>query len=245
MAFDLQKNEESTDSPKRPGFDLSKNDDQPMTELSKKQPYWIYAALTLLIAGGVAWYFLQRPGTSSALSKNTTLMADKTLRNSATDGSPATAAVDASSSKTDPVAEAPSAPSEPAIAKSDQKAVQSADQVKGPNTIAPRIAAVFSAGSSVPRSPAKTVISQFKRQLQADPALRVYVWGYASSEGDAAYNQVISQARADAYKAYLISKGVSASQIVAEGKGINDPIATNRTEAGRRKNRRVEVQYTN
>ena len=71
---------------------------------------------------------------------------------------------------------------------------------------------------------------------------RLEVFGYASSEGSVAVNQSISQARADAFKNYLIAKSVKADRIKAIGNGIANPIASNDTESGRRKNRRVEVR---
>jgi outer membrane protein OmpA-like peptidoglycan-associated protein len=65
--------------------------------------------------------------------------------------------------------------------------------------------------------------------------------GYASSDGTLAINQIVSQARADAFKEYLVSRSVAANRIIAEGKGIENPVASNETNSGRKKNRRVEI----
>lgn len=66
--------------------------------------------------------------------------------------------------------------------------------------------------------------------------------GYTDNVGSQAANLKLSQARAEAVKDYLISQGVNESQIVSEGFGKDNPIASNKTEAGRAMNRRVEFK---
>jgi len=68
----------------------------------------------------------------------------------------------------------------------------------------------------------------------------IKVEGYASSEGKAAHNLKLSQNRANSVVSYLKKKGVS-NKLSAKGYGIANPIADNRTEAGRAENRRVEL----
>ena len=67
------------------------------------------------------------------------------------------------------------------------------------------------------------------------------VIGYTDSIGTVAYNQALSERRAAAVKAYLISVGVNGSIIDAIGRGESDPVATNMYKDGRAKNRRVEI----
>ncbi len=73
------------------------------------------------------------------------------------------------------------------------------------------------------------------------PEIRVEIGGYTDSKGRDAYNLALSNRRAASVKAYLVSKGVSASRLESVGHGEADPIADNTTDAGRQKNRRVEL----
>ena len=66
--------------------------------------------------------------------------------------------------------------------------------------------------------------------------------GHTDWIGTDKYNQKLSERRANAVKAYLVSKGVPAEKIFTEGKGKKQPIASNKTREGRAKNRRVEVE---
>ncbi|HWW39780.1 OmpA family protein, partial [Pedobacter sp.] len=64
--------------------------------------------------------------------------------------------------------------------------------------------------------------------------------GHTDNTGSMALNLRLSKDRAESIKAYLVSQGANASRIEATGYGPNQPIATNKTKAGRQKNRRVE-----
>ena len=66
--------------------------------------------------------------------------------------------------------------------------------------------------------------------------------GHTDSIGTDAYNQRLSVRRAEAVKAYLVSKGIEKNRVYTEGKGEKQPVADNRTSEGRAKNRRVEIE---
>ncbi len=66
--------------------------------------------------------------------------------------------------------------------------------------------------------------------------------GHTDSVGSDAYNQKLSIRRAEAVKSYLVNKGVDAKRVYTEGKGEKQPVATNKTAAGRAQNRRVEIE---
>ena len=66
--------------------------------------------------------------------------------------------------------------------------------------------------------------------------------GHADSIGSDAYNQRLSVRRAEAVKAYMVSKGIEPNRVYTEGKGEKQPIADNKTRDGRAKNRRTEIE---
>lgn len=66
--------------------------------------------------------------------------------------------------------------------------------------------------------------------------------GHTDSRGSDAYNQKLSVRRADAVKTYLTGKGVEATKVYTEGKGEAQPVADNKSDEGRAKNRRVEIE---
>ncbi len=72
----------------------------------------------------------------------------------------------------------------------------------------------------------------------------VRITGYASSVGDAMYNQRLSEQRANAVASYLIAQGVSSGRVAAKGMGARNPIASNSTRSGQEQNRRVEINIT-
>ena len=73
---------------------------------------------------------------------------------------------------------------------------------------------------------------------------RISIKGYTDSTGDYSYNVSVSRFRANTIKTYLVGKGVDPANIKADGLGPENPIATNNTAEGRRKNRRVEIELS-
>ena len=76
--------------------------------------------------------------------------------------------------------------------------------------------------------------------LSENPSVRIKIIGHTDSVGSDASNQKLSEGRARSVRGEMISRGISADRIEYEGKGEMAPIATNETEEGRAKNRRVE-----
>ena len=75
----------------------------------------------------------------------------------------------------------------------------------------------------------------------AYPDLKLQIEGYTDAIGSDEYNQTLSEKRAEAVRDYLVSSGVSLNNVAAQGMGKADPVADNRTAAGRKLNRRVEM----
>ncbi|MGD9180884.1 MAG: OmpA family protein, partial [Desulfobacterales bacterium] len=74
------------------------------------------------------------------------------------------------------------------------------------------------------------------------PETNININGYTDSSGAYSYNMSVSKFRANMVKGYLVGKGVDPIKINASGLGPKDPIASNATETGRQKNRRVEIE---
>ena len=74
--------------------------------------------------------------------------------------------------------------------------------------------------------------------------LDVHIAGHTDNVGTAEYNQSLSEKRAEATKAYLVSHGCDISAIEVTGFGLSKPVAENSSEAGRSLNRRVEISFT-
>jgi OOP family OmpA-OmpF porin len=81
--------------------------------------------------------------------------------------------------------------------------------------------------------------------LQADPTLNLTVEGHTDNTGRETTNQVLSEKRALAIKNYLVKKGIDEERITTAGFGSGQPVADNKTAAGRAKNRRVEMSLRN
>ena len=89
------------------------------------------------------------------------------------------------------------------------------------------------------------VLDRAAALLKDWPDVRVEVAGYTDSMNTEAYNQKLSERRAEAVRSYLMSQGVAADRLTAKGYGESSPIADNGTKDGRQKNRRVELHRLN
>ena len=74
--------------------------------------------------------------------------------------------------------------------------------------------------------------------------MEVEIAGYTDNVGSSYYNKKLSQKRADSVKEWLVIRGIDPKRIVTKGYGLENPIASNSTEEGRSKNRRIEFIRT-
>jgi outer membrane protein OmpA-like peptidoglycan-associated protein len=103
-------------------------------------------------------------------------------------------------------------------------------------------AVVFATGKSELRSSAESKLSRIARALtEATPDQQILVQGYTDSKGKAETNNRLSLKRAEAVRAFLVTRGVEPDRIRAEGLGSENPVGDNATSAGRSSNRRVEI----
>lgn len=102
----------------------------------------------------------------------------------------------------------------------------------------------FAFDSSNLTSTAKANLDKLAQVLKNNPDTNINIYGYTDSKGSDSYNLSLSERRANAVKSYLLSKGVASDRMFSMGRGENDPVASNDTEAGRAENRRVEFAIT-
>ena len=128
-----------------------------------------------------------------------------------------------------PAAAAPAKPAAAAPRPTTEKVTLAAD-------------ALFDFDKAVIKSDAKAKLDDLVAKLKAINLEVIIAIGHTDSVGSAAYNQKLSLKRAEAVKAFIISKGIEPNRVYTEGKGEKHPFADNKTKAGRSKNRRVEIE---
>ena len=100
----------------------------------------------------------------------------------------------------------------------------------------------FDFDKSVLKADGKAKLDDLVGKVKAINLEVIIAVGHTDSAGSDAYNQKLSVKRADAVKAYLTTKGIEKNRVYTEGKGEKQPVADNKTDAGRSKNRRVEIE---
>ena len=99
----------------------------------------------------------------------------------------------------------------------------------------------FAFDSSELTAAGRSVLDKHVAGLQANPNMKVVIAGHTCSIGSGAYNQGLSERRAKSAYNYLAANGIAAERMTTVGYGETRPAVSNDTEAGRKKNRRVEI----
>lgn len=99
----------------------------------------------------------------------------------------------------------------------------------------------FDTDKATIRPDSEATLAEIAKLLQEKPELRVLVVGHTDTEGSFEYNRSLSQRRADSVVSNLAEKGISKERLFPVGISFASPVATNATEEGRAKNRRVEL----
>jgi OOP family OmpA-OmpF porin len=142
----------------------------------------------------------------------------------------------------------PSAPAQPAAPAAPAAPATPAPAAKpAPASVRQAVViqadALFDFDKSVVRPDGRKSIDDALAKLKGVDLELVIATGHTDSRGTDAYNQKLSERRAAAVKDYLVSKGIPASKITTIGKGESQPVATNKTDEGRQKNRRVDIEF--
>ena len=128
-----------------------------------------------------------------------------------------------------PVAVAPAPAPAPAAGAAATKVTYAAD-------------AFFAANSAVLKAAGKAKLDDLVDKVKGINLEVIVAVGHTDSKGTDASNQKLSVRRAEAVKAYLVSKGIEKNRVYTEGKGSKQPVADNKTVEGRAKNNRVEIE---
>ena len=103
---------------------------------------------------------------------------------------------------------------------------------------------LFDTNESTLKPGAAARLDRIASYLQANSNTHIIIEGYTDSTGTAAYNERLSERRAQAVADQLESRGIPADRVRTVGRGEESPVATNATQAGRQQNRRVEVIFS-
>jgi OOP family OmpA-OmpF porin len=141
------------------------------------------------------------------------------------------------------VAEAPAVVAEPAA---PVVVTESAPAPAQPQPVSEKVSfaaeALFDFDKAIVKPEGKVALDDLMSKLQGMNTEVMIAVGHTDSVGTDAYNEKLSLRRADAVKAYLVSKGLDPARLYTEGKGETQPIADNRSAEGRAKNRRVTIE---
>jgi outer membrane protein OmpA-like peptidoglycan-associated protein len=244
MALNLNKDETQYEETKpseekKLKFDLSKKEINPSESESEPSDSgsksssnkWGLLLILVVVIGGAIWYFAKTDATTSnsAADSNVSMDTSATIKEEAS-----TQVVDADT--------ATLSTNSTTNGNNTTNTVSPENNTPLASTATNTPIAKFASGSASQSSVDNSVLSEIQKKIKNNPNAQILLEGYASSEGDLDYNFRLSQDRANSLKAYLVSQGVPEKNIIAKGMGIQNPIASNDTEAGRKKNRRVEVK---
>lgn len=144
------------------------------------------------------------------------------------------------------VAEAPAPPPAPQPAPPPPPPAPPQPAPPQPVTKVFEAVTLFDFNKAILKPQGKERIRKYREEAKARLASveKIKITGYTDSIGSEAYNKKLSLRRADAVRNHLVKLGVDPNKMEVTGMGKSNPVASNKTKAGRAKNRRVEVVLT-
>jgi outer membrane protein OmpA-like peptidoglycan-associated protein len=100
---------------------------------------------------------------------------------------------------------------------------------------------LFDFDSARLRANAESNLREFASSMQDFKDTKILIVGHTDAQGSASYNLDLSERRAGSAADFLRQRGIASTRLITEGRGESEPVASNETETGRQKNRRVEV----
>ena len=198
----------------------------------------LFAAAAMATAAGAQTVDNWRNGTSELVWKNGT----NELCWRDANWTPATAAQGCDGAIVPKAAAPAPAPAAPAPAAAAKAPAAPAAPAPAATKVTYAADAFFDFDKAVLKPEGKAKLDDLAGKVKGINLEVVIAVGHTDSTGAASYNQKLSVRRAEAVKAYLVSKGIESNRIYTEGKGLTQPVADNKTREGRAKNRRVEVE---
>jgi OOP family OmpA-OmpF porin len=134
----------------------------------------------------------------------------------------------------------------PAVVEQAPVAVAQPEAAPAPQPVSEKVSfaaeALFDFDKAIVKPEGQAALDDMMTKLQGMNTEVMIAVGHTDSIGSHAYNEKLSLRRANAVKAYLVSKGLDPARLYTEGKGETQPVADNSTEEGRAKNRRVTIE---
>ncbi|MDR1737708.1 MAG: OmpA family protein [Candidatus Symbiothrix sp.] len=100
----------------------------------------------------------------------------------------------------------------------------------------------FETGKATIKKTSNPILNEIVKVMDDNPSYLLTISGHTDNVGKPESNQILSENRAKAVKDYLIEHGIKAERLTALGFGDTQPVATNKTTAGRAQNRRVDLE---
>ena len=103
----------------------------------------------------------------------------------------------------------------------------------------------FEFNSATPGADARAYLDELVQALKDNPELKLQLVGHTDNVGSDKFNLRLSLSRAQAFKDYVVTRGIEASRVTVDGKGMREPLNNNATPEEQAMNRRVEMTITN